>query len=105
MSKLVMRTDQNGATATLSFKDAKGNDAQPASPPVWSLGTAGVANLEVASDGMSAQVTPVASGITTVDVIAEGDEAPGVDTLHLTGDIQVIPAEIATGEINFGPVS
>lgn len=105
MSSAVMRVDQNGCTATLAFKDAKGNAATPAAPPVWSTDTSGVVNLTVAADGMSAQIAPAGVGTTNINVVAEGDATPGVDTLHLTGSVQVTPAEIATGEIDFGAVS
>lgn len=105
MSKLVIRVDQTGAQASLAFKDAKGNVAQPAAPPVWSVTAPGIIGLAVADDGMSAQITPQAAGAVQIDVTAEGDPTPGVDTLHLSGDVQVTPAEIATGEIDFGPAT
>lgn len=102
MSKLIIRADQTSSEATLKFKDAKGNDALPAAPPVWSTTVAGIIDLVVAADGLSAVVSPLQAGATTINVIAEGDVTPGVDTINLTGDVQVVPAEIATGEIDFG---
>jgi|SRR5579859_7462583 len=94
-------------TATLKFFDNETppQPSQPASPPQWSMGTAGVASMAVAPDGMSAVFTRVAAGTTTVDVVAEGDPTPGVDTVHLTGSLQVLPNEIASGEIDFGAAS
>lgn len=105
MSKLIMRVDQNGATATLAFKDAKGNPAVPASPPAWSTTVDGIITLAVAGDGLSAQIAPAGVGATSINVVAEGDATAGVDTIQLSGDVQVTAAEIATGEIDFGAVT
>lgn len=101
MSKGILRVDQNAMVASLVFKDAKGNAANPASPPQWSLTGDGVVSMTVADDGMSATFAPIAVGDVSVNVIAEGDAQPGVDTVQLSGDISVVPAEIATGELSF----
>ena len=102
MSKGIIRVDQNSMVASLVFKDAKGNAANPAAPPQWSVTQEGIVNMSVAEDGMSASFSPVAVGDVTVNVIAEGDATPGVDTVQLSGDISVVAAEIATGELSFG---
>lgn len=105
MSTLVLKADDVSAPATLGFKDKAGNAASPASPPVWTMTVAGVVSLDVAADGLSAVVKPVGVGSTEIDVVAEGDATPGVNTLHLAGTVQVVAAEIATGEIDFGPAT
>jgi hypothetical protein len=98
---------QTTITASLKFfdKQTPPQPATPAAPPQWSMGTSGVAGMAVAVDGMSAVFTRIAAGTTTVDVIAEGDPTPGVDTVHLSGNLTVLANEIATGEIDFGPAS
>lgn len=106
MSKLVARIDQTLAgPIVLSFLDKKENPTNPAVSPSWSLTSEGVVSLAVADDGMSAAVTVLAPGSTTLNVTAEGTTTPGEDELHLTGDIQILPAEIATGQINFPAVA
>jgi hypothetical protein len=105
MSKAVLHTDDTSVGAALVFKDKKGNVTSPAAPPVWSLGADGIVAMTVAADGLSAEFTPVAPGDVTVDVVAEGDAEPGVDTLHATGDLSVLPAEAATVDLSFGPVT
>lgn len=96
---------QNTISASLKFVDKAGASASPASPPSWTTGTSGIVSAAVAADGMSAVFTRVGPGSTTVDVIAEGDPTAGVDTVHLTGNLTVLPNEIASGEIDFGPAS
>lgn len=105
MSKAIIRVDQNGTTARLKFVDGKGNPAQPASPPKWSVTVDGVITMTVADDGMSAAIAPAGVGDTTINVTAEGDPTPGVDTVLLSGDVSVVPAEIATGTLDFDPVA
>jgi hypothetical protein len=104
MAKSIFHADDNGFSAAVVYKDKKGNVSLPASPPVWTTSIDGIVNLTVAADGMSATGTFTGqAGDLTLDVVAEGDPTPGVDTVHSTADISVLPAEIATGEITIIP--
>lgn len=105
MSKAILHLDDTSVSASLVFKDKRGNVTSPAAPPVWSLSAEGIVAMTVAPDGLSAEFTPTAPGDVTVDVVAEGDPTPGLDTLHATGDLSVLPAEAATVDLNFGPVT
>lgn len=105
MSKATMKADDNGVSALVQFKDKHGNAASVVGAPEWSLSSDGVVSMTVAGDGLSAEFAPVAVGTVTVNVKAEGDATPGTDTISLSGDIEVIAAEAATGEIDFGPVT
>lgn len=105
MAKAILHTDDNTVSATLAFTDKKGNATSPAAPPTWSLSADGIVSMTVAGDGLSAAFAPMAPGDVTVNVVAEGDATPGVDTLHISGDISVLPAEAASAELSFGPVS
>lgn len=104
MSTGVIQGNQTTISATLSFQPA---GAKPAAPPVWSLTKDGVVSMTVADDGMSASFVRATDGSdqTDVNVVAEGDPTPGVDTIHLTGTIQVLAKEITSGEIDFGSAS
>lgn len=102
MSKGIIGPGLSALAVALVLKDADGNVAVAAAPPVWSLDADGVVSLVVDGDGMSATLTKVAVGSCNVNVVVEGDPTPGVDTLHLSGEVQVLPAEAASGELVFG---
>lgn len=92
-----------GQTVPASVKYTSGGQpAQPASPPVWSSDTPGVASVQPAADGMSAVVSYVAPGAAVISVVAEGDPTPGVDTITLQGTVTCSNPEIDAGEIDFG---
>ena len=105
MSTAVIHTNNHGVSAALVPKDSSGNVVPLGGIPAWSLSADGIVNMTVAPDGLSAQFAPVAVGTVTVNVVAEGDAVPGVDTLHSTGDINVLGAEATTLEMTFGPVT
>jgi hypothetical protein len=105
MASAILHMTDHSVTATIVATDAKGNVVVLPSAPTWSMGTAGIATMTVAPDGMSATFAPAGSGKTTVDVVAEGDPVAGVDTLHGSGDITVLAAEATGIALNFGPVS
>ena len=105
MSKAILHADDSSVGASLVLKDKKGNVTSPAAPPTWSVSADGVVTMTVAADGLSAAFVPAGVGDVTVDVVVEGDPLPGVDTLHASGDISVLPAEAATVDLGFGPVS
>jgi hypothetical protein len=103
MSKIVLKLGDKGATATLVPKDAQGNPATLNGAPVWSMGTAGVAAITPSADGLSASFVSIAPGDTTVNAVCEGDPQAGIDTINATGEIQVLPLEAATVDMNFVP--
>jgi len=105
MPKFTMKADDNGARATLAFKDKKGNPAPVFGVPEWSLSADGIVDMTVDADGMGANFVPTDAtgglGTVTVNVKAEGDAVAGTDVINLTGDLEVIAADAATGEIAF----
>lgn len=105
MATGTMHADDNGIAAMIVFKDRKGNVATVATVPVWTLSADGIVAMAVSGDGMSATFTPITVGSVDIDVVAEGDPTPGVDTIHGIGTIQVLPAEASVAEVSFGPVS
>src|SRR6202521_2408452 len=105
MATAVLHLTSTSVTGTLVATDAKGNVFPLPNPPVWSLSAAGIVVMTVAADGMSAAFAPVSPGSVIVDVVAEGDPTPGVDTVHGTGDITVLAAEAASIALTFGPVT
>ena len=59
-------------TVTPSFVDQNGAPIVPATAPTWENSDQSVANLAVSADGLSAVVTGVAGGETTVTITANG---------------------------------
>lgn len=90
------------STATVAYTDKAGNPVTlPAgNVPAWSVDQAGVASVTPAADGMTAAVDGLAVGTATVTVVAEGDPTPGVDTITLTGTVNVVD-EAAGGTLTF----
>lgn len=102
MSKAVMHADDTGVVASLALKDRHGNAVVPETAPEWSLSADDIVSMIVADDGMSASFAPTGkAGTITVDVVVDADLGPGVSDLHATGDIEVLPANIATADISF----
>ena len=108
MAKFTMKSDDAGCAAQLVFKDKKGNPVGVVGAPEWTMSADGIVDMTVAPDGLSAQFVPTdapgAIGTVTITVKAEGDPTPGVDTIVLTGDIEVIAAEAVVGELSFSPL-
>ena len=105
MAKGILAVDDNEISASLVFKDKKGNVALPFGVPQWSLSADNVVGMTVAADGMSAQFVPTSVGLVTVNVLAEGEEAVGEQPIALSGEIEVVAADAETGELSFGPVT
>lgn len=105
MSSLVVHADSNGAKAAVAFKDKKGNPAAPVAVN-WSSSDTSIATVVGdALDGSNVATAQIAFtgavGSVTIDMLAEGDAVAGKDQVHQTGDIQVVAAEIATGDLSF----
>ena len=105
MATAILHLSDHSVTASLVATDNDGNIVPLPSPPQWSLSADGIVTMTVAADGMSASFAPASPGTVTVNVVAEGDPQPGVDTLHATGDINVLAAEATKVELTFGAVS
>ncbi len=88
------------STATVAYQDKAGATVAVASVPAWSVDDATKATVAPAADGMSALVTALAVGAATITVVAEGDPTPGVDTITLTGTVNVVD-EASTGTLTF----
>jgi hypothetical protein len=105
MSKGILSADDNGITASVIFRDKKGNISSPFGVPEWSLAADGVVAMTVAPDGMTATFVPVAVGATVINVLAEGEATPGEQPIALSGELEVVASDAETGEIVFGPVT
>lgn len=102
MSKAVLKSDDNGVTATLGFKDRKGNVTVPKDKSRWSVSSDGVVEMTVAEDSQSARFVPKGIGLVTIDVVVDADPGEGERDIHATGEIEVIPAEVQTATLDFG---
>lgn len=78
---------------SLKIKDAAGFDAKVDGLPAWSLSETALATLEIAADGMSALVSPLAPGACLVQVSADADLGEGVKAI-----VGNLPLEILSGE-------
>lgn len=63
---------------TLTFTKADGTPGEVEGVPVWDFQPSGIAELAVASDGLSAQLTWVGTGEGVLTVTADGDLSAGV---------------------------
>ena len=83
------------STTTVTYQDKAGSNVPVVGAPTWAVDNSAIATVVPAADGLSAVVTGVAVGTATVTVTAEGDATPGVDTITLTGTVNVV--DEATG--------
>jgi hypothetical protein len=88
------------STATVVYDDKAGAVAPIVGVPTWAVDNPAIATVTPAADGMSAEVTAVAVGTANITVTAEGDPTPGVDTITLTGTVNVVD-EAAEGTLTF----
>lgn len=88
------------STATVAYQDKAGTDVAVVGIPVWTVDDEAIATLVVGDDGMSAVITAVSAGTSTITVTAEGDPTPGVDTITLTGTLNVVD-EASGGTLSF----
>lgn len=89
-----------GSTATVNYTDAAGASVPVSSVPSWSVDDSTIISLSPAADGMSASITALKVGTATVTVTAEGDPSPGVDTITLSGTVNVVD-EASGGTLTF----
>lgn len=90
----------------LSIKDKFGNAAAVDGKPSWSLTDASLASLEVADDGMSANVKPSgAVGSFQIQASCDADLGEGVKTIFGTLDMDLLPGEAVSVELAGGDVS
>lgn len=100
MSK-ILHIGMAAATLTATYNNKEGGDAKVVGVPGWVVAPDGIATVTPAADGMSAVVTPVALGVATITVTAEGDETAGVDTITLSADVEVAEEEATGGKLTF----
>lgn len=95
--------DDKVVSASVSFTDAKGNAAKVDGVPAWSVDPAGVVDLAVAADGLSAVVSPSGPlGSAQISVVADADLGSGVVPLTLLGTVEVVAGTAVSGAVNFG---
>jgi len=80
------------STATVTFQDKAGADVNlpEGNKPTWTVDQAALLSLTVADDGMSAELTATGVGLATITVTAEGDPTPGVDTITVSGSVNIV---------------
>lgn len=88
------------STASVTYQDPAGNTVPVASVPSWSVDNPAIASITPATDGLSASVSALSVGVATITVTAEGDPTPGVDTITLTGTVNVVD-EASGGTLTF----
>lgn len=102
--KMVFPDSTNTLAASVKFVDAAGQAATVVGVPVWQLTGDPIGDLVVAGDGLSAVLTLNHSlGTAQVAITAEGDPVAGVDTVHVTGDLQIVAGEAVSGSVSFVP--
>lgn len=102
LAKGFIDLDQASISSALDLRNKAGEQVTPDTPPVWTLGNPTVASVAVAADGMSAVFTPLAVGTTSVNVTLDAELGEGVREMVLSGELEVTPGDIATGEVTFG---
>jgi hypothetical protein len=84
-------TDSQQFKVEIQPVDRAGNLGTLASGPVWSSSDPAILTVAPAADGMSAVVSAMGKlGAAQVNVTAEGDPTPGVNTITGTVDVQVV---------------
>jgi hypothetical protein len=97
-----LTTEQKVSVTVTGAKTALGNPAQIFGAATFTSDTPSVATVSPNADGLSAEVFAVGVGAAQINVSFEGDPTPGVDTVHLSGAVNVVAAEAAVGELTFG---
>ena len=88
-------TTEQKVNVTITPVTAGGKPAQLDSVPVWSVNSGSV-TLAPAVDGLSCFILAGDAGASEVDVTAEGDMTPGVDTVSGIITVTVTQPEAAT---------
>lgn len=88
------------STASVAYTDAAGVSVPVSGAPTWTVDDATIASVTPAADGLSAAVVALKAGTATITVVAEGDPTPGVDTITLTGTVNVVD-EASGGTLTF----
>jgi hypothetical protein len=100
--ELVM-TDSQQFRVEIQPVDKAGNLGTLASGPVWSASDPTILTVAPAADGMSAVVSAMGKlGAAQVNVTAEGDPTPGVNTITGTVDVQVVGGKAVSLRLTVG---
>ena len=84
-------TDSQQFKVEIQPVDRAGNPGTLASGPVWSASDPTILTVVPAADGMSAVVSAMGKlGAAQVNVTADGNPTPGVNTITGTVDVQVV---------------
>jgi hypothetical protein len=84
-------------TATVEWKDAKGNVARVDGEPVWTSGNDAVVSVVTGPSGVV--VTGMGLGDAQISVTADADLGAGVRSLVATADVTVVAGEAVIGSI------
>ena len=96
-------TDSQQFKVEIQPVDRAGNPGTLASGPVWSASDPTILMVVPAADGMSAVVSAMGKlGAARVNVTAEGDPTPGVNTITGTVDVQVVGGKAVSHHFTVG---
>jgi hypothetical protein len=102
VTNMNLKVNQN-LPVSIEIKDKFGNPAIVDGVPSWSLTAQGLADLEVAADGMSALVKPIGPvGSVSVQVSADADLGAGVTAILGELAIELIAGDAETIAIAAG---
>ncbi len=100
---MLVLTDTQKCTLTITPKNAKGNPAPVDGIPEWSSSNPAVVSITPAANGLSAVVKATATGTSQISVTVDADLDAG-ETRNLTGtlDVEVRPSEAVMVGITTG---
>ncbi len=104
MALLVM-TDTQKVTVTLSIKDSKGHPASVDGVPVWSSSDGAVCSVAPSDDGMSAEVSAVDMGVCQITAEADADLGAGVESIQGFLDVNISAGKATAVELTAGTPS
>jgi hypothetical protein len=99
---MLVLTDTQKCTLTITVVDAKGHPAQIDGVPAWSSSNEATASVNVSADGLSATVVAGDPGTAQINVTADADLGAGVKPIAGTLDVEVIAGEAAAVAISTG---
>ncbi len=96
-------TDSQQFLVEIQPVDKAGNPGTLASVPVWSASDLTILTVAPAADGLSAVVSATGKlGTAQVNVTADGDPTPGVNTITGTVDVQVVGGKAVSFQFKAG---
>lgn len=98
---LILKATQKVPLA-VSFQDAEGNPASVEGIPVWGVSDPSVGVLNVAPDGLSAELLAGSPTTGQVNVTADADLGSGVTPVLGVLDVQIVAGDAAVATLSAG---